>query len=209
MKKKVAIIGAGGLGREIAALMKALPEEFEITGFYDDTVPVGTTLLAIPVRGAIDKLRSASGPVHVIVAIGDPQIKQKIISSLPSHIQYPVVIHPSVVLGDKSTISLGQGTVLTAGVKLTVDITIGDHVLINLNSTIGHNTSIGNLCSIMPGVNLAGGVTLGERVLIGSGANVINRVSIGDDAKVGSGAVVLNNILAKTTAVGVPARTLK
>lgn len=209
MKKKIFIIGAGGLGRELAALIRALPEQFETAGFYDDIVPSGTTIMGLQVLGSIRQLASTSEAAQAVVAIGDPQIKQKIVSMLPELVQFPVIIHPSVVLGDASTIRFGQGTVLTAGVKLTVDIELGSHVLVNLNSTIGHNTRIDDFCSIMPGVNLAGGITLGKRVLIGSGVNIINRAEIGDDAIIGSGAVVRTNIASGTTAVGVPARTIK
>ena len=61
----------------------------------------------------------------------------------------------------------------------------------------------------MPGVNLAGQVSIGKRVLLGSGVNVLNKIQIGDDAIVGSGSVVIRNILARTTAVGVPAKVIK
>ena len=81
-----------------------------------------------------------------------PADKQKIVSMLPELVQFPVIIHPSVVLEMRQQSAFGQGTVLTAGVKLTVDIELGSHVLVNLNSTIGHNTRIDDFCSIMLGL---------------------------------------------------------
>jgi serine acetyltransferase len=61
----------------------------------------------------------------------------------------------------------------------------------------------------MPGANIAGNVTVGSQVLIGSGANVLNKITIGDQAIIGSGAVVTKNIKSGVTAVGVPARERK
>jgi UDP-perosamine 4-acetyltransferase len=61
----------------------------------------------------------------------------------------------------------------------------------------------------MPGANLAGGVKIGEAVLIGSGANVLSELTVGDGAVIGAGSVVNHSIGDAVTAVGVPARTIK
>jgi serine acetyltransferase len=51
-------------------------------------------------------------------------------------------------------------------------------------------------------------VTLGDRVIVGTGANIIQGVTVGDDAVIGAGAVVLDDVQAGATVVGVPARPL-
>lgn len=208
MKEKIAIIGAGGLGREVLALIRSMPERYQVMGFYDDMVPKSETIMGLPVLGSIKNINNH--PVHTVIAIGNPHVKEKVASLITNpQVKFLTIIHPSVILGDRSSVKIGEGSILAAGANLTVDIAIGKHVLINLNSTIGHNVHIGNFTSVMPGVNLAGDVHLGTGVLLGSGSNVINKVTIGDGAKIGSGSVVIHDISARVTAVGVPANVIK
>lgn len=208
MKERIAIIGAGGLGREILALLRSIPDRYDVIGFFDDRVPKGERIMNLPVLGPVKNINDE--PVSTVIAIGDPQVKEKIAAGiLNPAVKFLTIIHPSVIIGDLESVQLGEGSILTAGTNLTVDIIIGKHVLINLNSTIGHNVRIGDFTSVMPGVNLAGDVQLGRGVLIGSGSNVINKVMIGAEAKIGSGSVVIRDIPAGATAVGVPANVIK
>lgn len=74
--------------------------------------------------------------IYVVNAIGDPIIKRKIMEHLKSSKnKYPVLIHPSVIYSDR--IKFGRGSIICAGNILTVDIQVGDHVIVNLDCTIG------------------------------------------------------------------------
>lgn len=203
------IYGAGGLGREILSLIRALPE-FEVIGFIDDSVRRGTNIKGVKVLGGEEVLHGFDGKVHVVLALGDPVAKSMRAKRLDGrYLQYPALIHPSAVLQDRESIVLGSGCIVGAGVILTTDIHIGEHTLININTTIGHDARVGRCTSIMPGVNIAGEVVVGNEVLVGSGASVINRVIIGDRATVGMGAVVLRDVAAGNVVAGVPAKLLK
>ena len=94
-------------------------------------------------------------------------------------------------------------------ILLTVNIKIEDHVLINLNCTIGHDTVVGSYCTINPTASINGNNHLGEGVYVGTGATFIQQVSVGDWATIGAGAVVTNDIPEKVVAVGVPAKVVK
>ena len=208
MKKPLIIYGAGGLGREILTLVFLLPE-WEVVGFLDDNVPKGSMIKNIPVLGGLEALDSMEKIPHIILAIADTKIKRKLANQLDTYqVQFPILIHPSVVLQEPATIKLGIGCVLCAGTILTNDISIGDHTLINLNTTIGHDSSIGNYSSVMCGVNIAGEVNACPLVYIGSGANVLNKVFLGEASTVGMGAVVLENVQPFKTVVGVPAKEI-
>ncbi len=208
MKKPLYIYGAGGLGREILAMVRAM-NEWEPVGFFDDGRPAGTEVGGLPVMGGREKIASRAHPVSVVIAIGDPQIKRDIAKGLAdSGCDFPSLVHPAAILMERETIRLGAGAIITAGCVLTTNIDVGAHVLVNLNCTIGHDVVVGDGSSIMPGVNLAGEVSVGEEVLIGSGSNVRNRVAIGNRAKVGMGSVVLQDVSPGTTVVGVPAKPL-
>lgn len=206
MKIPLLIYGAGGLGREVLSLVRSY-DTFEVIGFLDDNVPKNTLINGAKVIGGRETLSSADSPVNLVLAFGDPARKSLVAGKInSSRVHYPVIRHPSVILQDEATITIGAGSILCAGSILTTDIQIGKHVLINLNCTLGHDTRVGDFTSVMPGVNVAGEVEIGRAVLVGSGANILNRVKIGDNSKVGMGAAVIHDVEPGKTVVGVPAK---
>lgn len=208
MKEKILIYGAGGLGRELLSLIRAM-EEFEVIGFIDDSLRRGD-IKGITVLGGEEVLHGFDGKVNVVLAFGDPVAKSMRAKRLDNrHLRYPAIVHPAAILQDRDSIRLGGGCVIGAGSILTTDIEIGEHTLVNINCTIGHDSRIGRCSSIMPGVNVAGEVLVGNEVLIGSGASLINRIIVGDRATVGMGAVVVRDVAAGVVVAGVPAVPLR
>jgi len=208
MKLPLLIYGAGGLGREVHSLVNAL-DRFETIGFLDDGIKKETLVKGIRVLGGLEVLNSFDLPVNLVLALGNPVSKSLLAKKIdPSRVHYPILKHPSVILQDETTVQIGEGSILCAGSIFTTDIRIGNHVLINLNCTIGHDTSIGNNSSLMPGTNVAGGVAIGESVLVGSGVNIMNRIRVGDNSIVGMGSVVLRDVEPGITVAGVPAKRI-
>ncbi len=210
MKKKIAIYGAGGLGREVLSMVRALPE-WEVVGFYDDGKLKGEEIGGVAVLGAITELIQVREETQMVLAIGSPKIKKQLVEKLVSNsfIHFPTLIHPRALIQDTTSVKIGRGSIITAGVILTTGIDIGSHVLVNLNCTVGHGVHIGDYSCIMPGATVAGDVKIGEAVLIGSGANVLNGIQIGNQSRVGAGAVVTKDVPQNVTVVGVPAHRLK
>ncbi len=189
------------------SMLSALPQ-WEVKGFYDDGIVQGTLVKNYPVLGDLDRLLHHQRHLSVVLAMGDPVLKSKVAQALAAnrYLEYPVLLHPQAIVQDRDSIYFGRGSVITAGVIITTDVKIGDHVLINLNCTIGHDVKIGDCSSLMPGVNIAGGVTIGNTVLIGSGANILNGITLEDGVRIGSGAVVTKDVVAGDTVIGVPAK---
>jgi sugar O-acyltransferase (sialic acid O-acetyltransferase NeuD family) len=209
--QKIAIIGAGGLGIEIKLLIDQINNhsmKWEFLGFYDDNPNPAATHNSIQVLGEIEKLNNIREKTAIVVAIGNPEIKSAVVSRISNkNLWYPTLIHPGVTID--LTNRIGEGTIITNGTLLTVDIEIKNHVLLNLGCTVGHGVTIDDYSSIMPGVNISGNIKVGKKVLIGSGATIINGCIIGDNAVVGAGAVVIKDVMEKTVVAGVPAKQIK
>lgn len=204
------IYGAGGLGRELSAWVRHQPG-YVFVGFIDDFISTQARVGRDAVLGGMDAVGrlAEGGLLNVIVAIGDPVVKAEICADLSKYpVVFPIMTHPSVIMDDRSSVTIGAGTVIAAGCVLTTDIVLGRHVLLNLNTTVGHDTEVGDFASVMPGAQISGGVTIGERVLIGTGSCLLNEVTIGMESKIGAGAVVTHDIPAHCTAVGIPAKPL-
>ncbi|MET4106995.1 acetyltransferase [Hymenobacter sp. UYP22] len=211
--RPLAIVGAGGLGREVLLLVRQINAQqptWEVTGFYDDQVPAQPTIHGIPYRGTVADLNSSPQPLHAIIAVGSSRSRQAIASRLTSaHVQFATLVHPGVARADYQHLTIGAGSVICQGCILTCDITLGQHVLLNLGCTIGHDAVLDDFCSLMPHANVGGEAHLETGVYLGTNATVINQVRVGTATIVGAGAVVVRNLPGNCTAVGVPARTVQ
>ena len=210
--ENIVIIGAGGFGREVKVLIDAInqvKDTYQFLGYYDDGIEKGTIINNFPVLGNINDLNQISEKTAVVLGIGDPTIKQKIVSGIQNeYVYYPTLIHPSVILSN-DFVTIGNGSVICAGTIITCNISIGTFVTLNLLCTVGHDSIIGDFSSFMPSVNISGEVIIKKKVYVGTGAKIINQLTIGESTIVGAGAVVSKTLPEKCTAVGIPAKPIK
>lgn len=207
--EKIAVYGAGGFGREVKAWIEQTGG-FEFVGFFDDNRSVNSLVNGAPVLGGISDLNSYPGELSVVFAIGAPIIKKEIIEKVENpNIKYPALIHPSVVIGDREYVEIGEGCIIAPNSVISTNVVLGRHVAVNYLCSIGHDTVVKDYSAFMPAVNIAGEVEIGECVYAGTGAKVINRTHIGDHTIVGAGAVVISSLPEHCTAVGIPAKPIK
>lgn len=213
IRKDIIIIGAGGFGREIKFLIDDINKieyKFNIIGFIDDNLPKGQIINGIEVLGDLNFLVKLNKPISIVLGIGDPIVKKKIISAIQNNtfFNFPNLIHPNVIIGTDEVI-LGHGNVICAGNIITCNINIKNFVTLNLSCTVGHDTIINDFASFMPSVNISGEVLINECVYVGTGAKIINQLEIGEKTIVGAGAVVSKSLPSNCTAVGIPAKPIK
>jgi sugar O-acyltransferase (sialic acid O-acetyltransferase NeuD family) len=211
--KKIVIIGAGGFGRELKMLIDQInynKKKYDFIGFYDDNIEKGSMINGFKVLGSIDELLQVDYNLEVVISIADPTIKKKIYEAINCNhfISFPTLIHPNVLIGTDE-VSFGYGCIICASNIITVNISIGNFVILNLGCTVGHDTKIGDYCSFMPSVNISGEVIIENSVYVGTGAKIINLLTIGNSTIVGAGAVVSKSLPEKCTAVGIPAKPIK
>lgn len=214
MTRALVILGAGGFAREVRWLLSDLDggPRYEFAGYaVSDCARLGPHDSRDEVLGDLDWLASHRDRFSALAfGIGNPAVKHRLaqqFDALLPDVEWPALVHASVRI-DRASARLGRGVVICAGVLGTVSVSLGDFAMVNLGCTLGHEASVGRCGVLNPTVNLSGGVTVGERVLIGTGAQILQYVSIGHDATVGAGAVVTKDVPDGVTVVGVPAKPL-
>lgn len=211
--KDIAIFGAGGFGREVITVINDINKVeklWNIVGFFDDGCKKGEIINGVPVLGTTQDLNSWNKEISVVVAIGNPIVKKKIINNINNrYVDYPTIIHPTVLIGDPSYVKIGKGCIICANNIITTNIKIGDFVILNLACTVGHDTTIGDYAAFMPTCNISGEVIINECVYCGTGVKIINQIEIGENSVIGAGAVVTSSQPDNCTIVGVPAKVIK
>jgi hypothetical protein len=133
---KKAIIGAGGFGKEMYALLKRsgckvvmFVEDAYYNEYEKDTQPLSCF---------------NTKEYEVIVAIADSNVRERIVNLLPKDTKYFTYIDPTAQIHGED-VEIGEGSIICAGTIITVNVKIGKHAHLNLQTTIGHDNVIGDL----------------------------------------------------------------
>lgn len=206
--RKYCIFGAGGFGREVLCCLEDLyPNQNlnEIVHFMvDDENFQESTIHGVSVIKFSDFVPDS---YQVIVAVGDPITRKQIVEKMPSGTVFGTIIHPTVT--KSRWIEIGEGSVISAGCILTCDIKIGKHAHLNLNTTIGHDCSIGNYFTTAPAVNISGNCKISECVYFGTSSSIRQGINICDNVTIGMGAIVVKHITEPGVYIGSPAKKLE
>ncbi len=206
---KICIIGTGGFAKETLCCLldiwkskKIDPTDRVIFMEKDDKYIAGKIMgFEIIPQSQLD-FKNYS----LTVAIGDPKLRKNVVDSLPLNCTFENIIHPSAIISE--WVKIGAGCIITAGVVLTCDISIGKQCHLNLLTTIGHDCTIGDYFTSAPSVNISGSCKLGNSIYIGTNASLKQGLTICDDVVIGMGALVLKDINQKGTYVGNPLRPI-
>lgn len=209
--KDLIIIGAGDFGREIANVVERINalnkrEGWNLLGFVDDNETIQNKIIdGYPVIGTTCFLNDYSKEVYAICSLGVSQTRKKVIAKITNpHVKYASLIDPDARIYKNSEV--GKGSIICGGSILAINTKVGDHVVVNLNCTLGHDDIIKDFCVINPGVNVSGKVTIGPCSDLGTGAKVIQGLTVGPDITVGAGGVVVRDLMDSGVYVGIPVK---
>ena len=195
--KKVAIIGAGELGKQILSFILGSTNDI-IVGWFDDTIPKGFFVEGFNVLGSLndtEHLYSKNEFDEVAIAIGYNHLdfKIKLLKRFEDeNIKLYSFIHPSAIV-DKSAI-IEEGAIIYPGVIVDKNVKICKAVLLNIGAIISHDTEIDECCFIAPGVVCSGFVKIGKCCFVGSGVIIRDNLIITNNVKIGAGGLVVKNI---------------
>lgn len=207
------IIGAKGFAKEVLEVVTRSYDAESIVFFDDVTTPFPDVLFEkFRVLKSIievqEFLKTSSDKVAVI-GIGLPSVREtmfKKFSNLGAHLKTIIADDASIGSFD---VSIGDGSTIMQGVRITNSITIGKGCLINLNCTIGHDTIVGDFVELSPNVNISGRCTIGDLTSIGTNAIIIPDITIGRNCIIGAGTLVLKDVPDNSVVVGVPGKIIK
>ncbi|OJJ23545.1 acetyltransferase [marine bacterium AO1-C] len=205
-KNKLLIFPLGGNGLEA---LDCLGDYWELIGYIDDDSqkqgrhPLGFNVFS---RDALLQFPDA----QLLAVQGGPdnfRKRKQVIEDFDVPMErFATVIHPSANLSKH--VKIGYNCLLMAGVTLTFNAHIENHVCVLPNSVIHHDTHIGNYTLIGSNVVVAGHTSIGENCYIGSRSSIINNITIGESTLVGMGSNVIDHVRANAKVAGNPAKYL-
>jgi len=191
-QQSLLILGTRTFAVEVADLAADVPS-FSVVGFVEnmDRARCDETLEGRPIFW-LEDLPALARDCRAVCALSTTHRAGYIKRAAALGLRFATVVHPSARVS--STASIGEGSIVSAGVIVGARTRIGCHVIANRGALIGHHTVIGDFVTIGPGANLGGASTVGEAVYIGIGAIVLDHIAIGSRAIIGAGAVVNRDI---------------
>lgn len=189
------LIGYGGFCREIIADLG-----YTLKCFVNDEFHI---------EGQTYKLSEFDPEKYqALVVVGNPKFRKNIVDNLPKETKFWNHISDRAIIMDDFK-SIGVGNVICAGTIITTNVSIGNHVQLNLSTTVGHDTVICDYVTTAPGVGISGNVNLGECVYIGTNSAIRENISICSNTIFGLNSGVVSDITDFGTYVGTPCYKIK
>lgn len=206
--KSILIIGAGGLGKEAADLIRDIGG-YEIIGFLDDNKEKkGFMVNNVIVLDTIDRIDQYKDVDNIVIAIANPAIKKRIYECTKDiGFHYPNLVHPTVIMG--SGVRMGIGNIVCAYSILSTEAVLNDFVTINPQCGVGHESELRSFTTMYWSVHIGGNTSIHEGCELGSKSCVLQGLKIADNVVLGAGAVAAKDINESGTYIGIPAKRLK
>lgn len=208
-RKKLIIVGAGGLGRivhDVLSQDEEIARDYTLAGFLDTRAELELPAdLQGSVLGSPLTYQLQADEVF-IPAIGDPKWRKNLLEPLIQQGAnfYSYTRQASIAARAR----IGQGVFLTPGAVISTDCEIGDYSYIDTYVIVGHDVKIGAHCTIGAMSFLAGGVCVEDGVALHPRTTVAKGVTLGQGCTVGIGSVVVKHVAPESTVFGNPARTI-
>lgn len=208
---RIAIIGAGLLGQQIAHHIKN-DQGYDVVGFFDDFIQKPSSQEYGRVLGKVSDVRGMYDDGlfdQIIIGIGYThfEYRWKCFELFYSFVPFLTFIHSSCWVDNSAQI--GEGSFLMAGNQIDDHVAIGENVFLQIGCSISHHSVVKENCFFGPHVTLAGCVTVERGCFLGVGSVIIDSVRITSGVKTGGGCVVTKTIEESGNYVGIPAQKIK
>jgi sugar O-acyltransferase (sialic acid O-acetyltransferase NeuD family) len=209
-RRRVMLLGAGGHASDVLGAIERInlgAPVWDVIGIADDSkVPKLERFVTrnIPFLGTIEEALSRHPDVEFLATVGFPA-GRRLVAERAEHAgcRAATLVDPRAIVAP--SVEIGAGSVIMGGSYLSALVGIGRHVYVSGLVVVGHDTTVGDYSSLMPGAMICGDAMLGSDVLVGANATVLQGARIEEGANVGAGAVV-RRVAAGTTVSTIWAR---
>ena len=201
MKQKILIVGAY---HEMIELCEDCG--YEVVGIFDNEYE--DEYYGIKIVGKdndAERLYEQYKGIQVVITPFMPAVRERLFN-LYSTIGYKfaTIISPDAKVSKYSTI--GEGSVIQAGVNVAANTHIGKFVKLNTMCNIMHDNEIGDFVTVSPNAVTLGYVKIENRAFLGANCTILHNLTVGERATVGAAAVVTKNVQAGKVVKGNPAK---
>lgn len=213
MMKDLLIYGFGGLGREVLCLVNHINQivpTWNVLGYIDDSLPVGTSCKYGEVIGNLDTLNAWDKEVSVVIAIGNVEVLKKLSKSITnSNVSFPNIIAPNVFYFDKDSVEMGIGNIITFGCRFSCNTKLGNFNILNGNISLGHDVEIGNYNVLFPETRISGQTSIGNNNFFGARTFIAQGLELGNECRYGAGCYVYRKTKDGNLYMGNPAKKIE
>jgi sugar O-acyltransferase (sialic acid O-acetyltransferase NeuD family) len=212
MAKRVGIFGTSGMAREARDIAADLGLSVVFVAYNQDELAAFNESDEAILESDVGRFTD----MPYVIGIGEGAVRRKVAQRFADKVGFANLIHPAATFGkgQRQQVETRQGVIVCAGARLTSNIVVGDFTIFNINSTVSHDSIIGDFVTVCPQSCVLGNVEVKSGAWIGAGA-VINqgtheaKTTIGENTMIGSGAVVVRDCEANSVYAGVPARKIR
>lgn len=213
MSGRLILVGAGDFAREIIWMISEMSasRDWELAGLIDNYPERAAAALR---SGGFDQ--SLLGRIddyvpqpedRFVCTFGKPKMKLAATEQIVRRGgRFLNLIHPTAVIGPGCR--LGSGIIMCRNAVVTANVSLGDHVHLNVGATCAHDAVVGDGCTLSAYCVVTGHAVLERGAFFGTSASVTEHVRVGEFAVVGAGSVAFRNVPAGQTWLGVPAKSL-
>lgn len=206
MGRKIAYIGFGALGNQIAQLIYQSAKDQLQEVYFDDTLHNGGHPHAVPFDSYKEE-QYKDYEFFICLGYKHLDLKTSILHDL-NKLQRDLAtfVHPSCIINP--TAKIEAGCLLYQGCNIDQGVTIKSGSLLNNGVVVSHDSIIHDNCFLAPGVVVCGNVSILHQSFIGAGTVISNNITIGSNVIIGPGTVVTHNVSDGASAIGSPMRIL-
>lgn len=208
----IVVVGSSGHAKVVVHIARRRGR-FNIVGLLDRFRSVGESTVGCAILGCEEDLPRLADEYDlkgVVVAIGDNFVRAKIaerIAEIVPDLPFVSIVHPSAAIAESVTI--GAGTVVTAGVTVSACASVGKSCILNTQSSLDHDSVLEDFASLAPRATTGGNCHIGQRSAISIGAVLLHHISVGADTVIGAGSVVTRDVGPRVVAYGTPAHVVR
>lgn len=147
---RLAIVGAGGLGRVVAESLIRTGIH-DVVGFVDDAAMADQQIHGFPLLGRTSDLASlrCKGVQGAVLAIGNNAARRAIADkALAAGLQLPAVVDASAIVSP--TAQLSEGAIVLAGAIIGPSVAVGRLAVLSTGSVLEHDVAVGDCCYVGP-----------------------------------------------------------